>query len=139
MALFRKSNGDINGLSVTIVSLASLLILIFIMMMGLPLYSVWNQEMAGRAELARAEQNKQILIAEANARLEAEKLNALAEIERAKGMAEAMEIENGQLTTVYNQYLFIRQLEKLAEQGTIPTIIYVPSQGLLPVLDLNQK
>ena len=67
----------------------AVVVIIAIMMFGLPLYNVWQQEMAGKAEMAKAEQNRKILIEEAKARLEAEKLNAQAEIERAKGMAEA--------------------------------------------------
>ncbi|MDO4714150.1 MAG: hypothetical protein Q4B28_05975 [bacterium] len=108
-------------------------------MWGIPTYQVWQQEMAGKAEMAKAEQNRKILIEEAKARLEAEKLNAQAEIERAKGMAEAMKIENGTLNSVYNQYLFIRTLEKLADKGNLPQIIYMPSQGLVPVMDVKHK
>ncbi|MFK8295226.1 hypothetical protein ACI760_03425 [Capnocytophaga canimorsus] len=109
------------------------------LMFGLPIYNVWQQEMAGKAEMAKAEQNRKILIEEAKARLEAEKLNAQAEIERARGMAEAMKIENGTLNSVYNQYLFIRTLEKLADKGNLPQIIYMPSNGLVPVMDVSKK
>ena len=42
-----------------------------------PKYNVWSQEMAGKAEFAKAEQNRKIKIEEAKANLEAEKLNAL--------------------------------------------------------------
>ena len=70
---------------------------------------------------------------------EAETLNAQAEVERAKGMAKAMEIENGQLTEVYNQYLFIRSLESIAQHGDLPQIIYLPTEGMLPVMDLKIK
>ena len=115
-----------------------LLLVIFGMMYGLPVYNVWQQEMVGKAEMAKAYQNRRILVEEAKAKLEAEKLNAAAEIERAKGMAEAMRVENGTLSTVYNQYLFIRTLEKMADKGSLPQIIYVPSQGLTPVMDLNK-
>lgn len=107
-------------------------------MFGLPRYNVWQQEMAGKAEMAKAEQNRRILVEEAKAKLEAEKLNAQAEIERARGMAEAMKVENGTLNETYNQYLFIRTLEKLADKGDLPQIIYVPSNGLLPVMDVNK-
>ena len=113
--------------------------IIIALMFGLPRYNVWQQEMAGKAEMAKAEQNRQILVEEAKARLEAEKLNALAEIERAKGMAGAMKVENGTLNETYNQYLFIRTLEKLADKGDLPQIIYIPSEGLLPVMDINKK
>ena len=51
---------------------------------GCPRYEVWQQEMSGKAEYAKAEQNRKIKIEEAKANLEAEKLNAQAEIERAK-------------------------------------------------------
>ncbi|MDO4727764.1 MAG: hypothetical protein Q4B43_02035 [Bacteroidota bacterium] len=109
------------------------------LMFGLPKYNVWQQEMAGKAEMAKAEQNRKILIEEARARLEAEKLNAQAEIERAKGMAEAMKIENGTLNSVYNQYLFIRTLEKLADKGNLPQIIYMPAEGLVPTMDVSKS
>ena len=52
-----------------------------------PWYNVWSQEMEGKAEFAKAEQNRKIKIEEARANLEAEKLNAQAEVERAKGAA----------------------------------------------------
>lgn len=116
-----------------------IVVIIVILMFGLPLYNVWQQEMAGKAEMAKAEQNRKILIEEAKARLEAEKLNAQAEVERARGMAEAMRLENGTLNTTYNQYLFIRTLEKLADKGDLPQIIYMPSEGLVPVLDVSKK
>ncbi|RZK49128.1 MAG: hypothetical protein EOO99_07025 [Pedobacter sp.] len=110
-----------------------------VLMFGLPIYNVWQQEMAGKAEMAKAEQNRKILVEEAKAKLEAEKLNAAAEIERAKGMAEAMRVENGTLSTTYNQYLFIRTLEKIADKGSLPQIIYVPSEGLTPIMDVSKN
>lgn len=114
-------------------------LLLGLIMWGWPKYNVWRQEMAGKAEMAKAEQNRRILVEEAKARLEAEKLNAEAEVARARGMAEAMKIENGQLNSIYTQYLFVRTLEKLADKGNLPQIIYMPSEGLLPVMDLNKK
>ena len=71
----------------------------------IPWYNVWSQEMEGKAEFAKAEQNRKIKIEEARANLEAEKLNAQAEVERAKGAAEAIRIENGSITPTYIQYL----------------------------------
>ena len=117
----------------------SVLFFIVLLMFGLPRYNVWQQEMAGKAEMAKAEQNRRILVEEAKAKLEAEKLNAQAEIERAKGMAEAMRVENGTLSETYNQYLFIRTLEKLADKGDLPQIIYVPTNGMVPVMDVSKK
>lgn len=122
-----------------VIIFAFIAILVVVLMVGLPVYNVWQQEMAGKAEMAKAEQNRKILIEEAKARLEAEKLNAQAEVERARGMAEAMKLENGTLNTTYNQYLFIRTLEKLADKGDLPQIIYMPSEGLVPVMDVSTK
>ena len=97
----------------------------------LPWYNVWQQEMAGRAEFAKAEQNRKIKIEEAKANLEAEKLNAQAEVERAKGAAEAIRIENGSITPTYIQYLWVRQQSNLNDK----TVIYIPTESNLPILE----
>lgn len=107
---------------------------------GLPWYTVWQQEMAGKAEFAKAEQNRKIKIEEAKANLEAEKLNAQAEVERAKGAAEAIRIENGSITPTYIQYLWVRQQSNLNDK----TVIYVPTESNLPILEsprmlMNEK
>lgn len=128
--------GNITSIIVSSVWIA---VITFLLLWGLPTYKVRQQEMDGKAEMAKAEQNRKILIEEAKAKLEAEKLNAEAEVERAKGMAKAMEIENGKLSPTYNQYLFIRTLEKLADKGSLPQIIYLPSEGLVPVMDLQER
>ena len=129
-----------NGTFIQIlVSIGVVAVIIVGLMFGIPKYNVWQQEMEGKAEMARAEQNRMILVEEAKAKLEAEKLNAQAEIERAKGMAEAMEIENGKLTSTYNQYLFIRTLEKISDKGSLPQIIYMPTEGMIPVIDMTKK
>jgi len=97
----------------------------------LPWYNVWQQEMAGKAEFAKAEQNRKIKIEEARANLEAEKLNAQAEVERAKGAAEAIRIENGSITPTYIQYLWVRQQSDLSDK----TVIYIPTETNLPLLE----
>lgn len=97
----------------------------------MPRYRVWSQEMEGRAEFAKAEQNRRIKIEEAKANLEAEKLNAQAEIERAKGAAEAIAIENGAISEKYIQYLWVRQQSELNNK----TVIYIPTEANLPILE----
>ena len=115
-------------------------VLVFVgMAFAIPWYHVWSQEMEGKAEFAKAEQNRKIKIEEAKANLEAEKLNAQAEIERAKGAAEAIRIENGSITPTYIQYLWVRQQSDLSDK----TVIYVPTETNLPILEstrmLNQQ
>ena len=100
----------------------------------IPWYNVWQQEMSGKAEFAKAEQNRKIKIEEAKANLEAEKLNAQAEIERAKGAAEAIRIENGSLTSTYIQYLWVRQQSNLNDK----TVVYIPTEGNLPILEATR-
>ena len=124
--------------SIIITTVSSALVLIALVigcMFGLPKYNVWKQEMKGRAELAQAEQNRQIKIAEAQANLEAEKLNAQSEIERAKGAAEAIKIENGQLTTTYIQYLWVR----MQANNDIDKIVYIPTEASIPILEARDK
>ena len=110
---------------------AGLVLFIVAMAFIRPWYNVWSQEMEGKAEFAKAEQNRKIKIEEARANLEAEKLNAQAEVERAKGAAEAIRIENGSITPTYIQYLWVRQQSDLSNK----TVIYVPTETNLPILD----
>ena len=119
----------------SIVTLVAIIVLS--LMFGLPKYNVWRSHIAiqsaenyGRAEMARAEQNRMILIEEAKANLEAQKLNSEAEVERAKGMARAIEIENGKLTTKYIQYLWVRNIDKMNGDK-----IYIPTEANLPLLE----
>ena len=112
-------------------SAAGIILLIVAMAFIMPWYNVWSQEMEGKAEFAKAEQNRKIKIEEAKANLEAEKLNAQAEIERAKGAAEAIRIENGSITPTYIQYLWVRQQSDLSDK----TVIYVPTETNLPILE----
>jgi hypothetical protein len=100
---------------------------------GGPIYNVWERGKAGEAQLMQAKQNRQIKIEEAEANLAAQKLNAQAEVERAKGMAEAMEIENGQLSTEYIQYLWVR-----GNKFNQNTTIYIPTETGLPLLEASR-
>ncbi len=130
-----NNNGNINVSPKLIKGaiLGVVLIAVFVVAMAFirPWYNVWSQEMEGKAEFAKAEQNRKIKIEEARANLEAEKLNAQAEIERAKGAAEAIRIENGSITPTYIQYLWVRQQSDLSDK----TVIYVPTETNLPILE----
>ena len=114
-----------------VIGVGAIVLLIVAMAFIRPWYNVWSQEMEGKAEFAKAEQNRKIKIEEAKANLEAEKLNAQAEIERAKGAAEAIRIENGSITPTYIQYLWVRQQSDLSDK----TVIYVPTGSNLPILE----
>lgn len=104
-------------------------------MWGCPNYSVYQQNLEGEAELARATQNRQIKIQEAAAIKESSKDLAEAEIIRASGVAKANAIigqslkDNGE----YLHYLFINNLEHTQNQ-----IIYIPTEAGLPILESSR-
>ena len=138
MKLFKSKVGTYGNEFVTYYASGWIVIALFIIafcmlcMVGCPQYNVWQQEMSGKAEFAKAEQNRRIKIEEAKANLEAEKLNAEAEVERAKGAAEAIKIENGSLTPTYIQYLWVRQ-QNLSDNK----VIYIPTEANLPILEVK--
>lgn len=113
-----------------------LLILLAGALYGYPQYKVYQQTLAGEAELARATQNRQIRIQEAKAKLEAASLDAQAEIERAKGVAEANKIIGDSLkgNEAYLRYLWIQGLQ----EGSTPQVIYVPTEAGLPILEAGR-
>ena len=115
---------------VTTLALTATIGLISLGMWGCPQYNVWSAEMSGKAEMAKAEQNRMIQVEEAKANLESQKLNSEAEVVRAKGMAKAIEIENGKLTAKYIHYLWVRNLDKMSGQK-----IYIPTEANLPILE----
>lgn len=131
----RNYNNDVNfnaSSGKTILSVAFVgLVLALGLMIGMPYYNVWQQEMDGKAEFSKAEQNRRIKVEEAKANLEAEKLNAQAEIERAKGAAAAIQIENGSITENYIRYLWVRQQSDLNNK----TVVYIPTEAGLPILE----
>ena len=121
------------GIKSILLSIICAIVLVVGLFFGIPYYNVWEQEMSGKAEFAKAEQNRKIRIEEAKANLESEKLNAQAEVERAKGAAEAIKIENGAITPTYIQYLWVRQQNTNANK-----IIYIPTEAGLPILEAGR-
>lgn len=105
---------------------------------GCPHYNVWQQGLAGEAELKRAEQNRKIAVNEAQAKMDAAKLLASAEVERAKGVHEANKIIGEGLKghEEYLRYLWIMSLDHSAAKGQ--TIVYVPTEANLPIMEANR-
>ena len=101
-------------------------------MVGWPQYRVWQQNKEGEAELARAEQNRQIAIQEARAKEESAKSLANAEIIRAKGVAEANKIigDSLQNNDAYIHYLWIETLKESKDQ-----VIYIPTEAGIPITE----
>ncbi len=117
------------------ICLIILSIIVIALMAGLPPYGVWQQELAGRAELKRAEQNRQIAINEAKARQESAVFLKQEEIIRAEGVAEANKIIGDSLrkNEAYLRYLWIRGLHDGSSE-----VIYVPTEANLPILEATR-
>ena len=107
-----------------------------LLMWGCPNYSVYQQNLEGEAELARATQNRQISIQEAMAKKESAKDLAEAEVIRANGAARANEIIGKSLegNEAYLHYLFINNMEHTQNQ-----VIYIPTEAGLPILEAGRR
>ena len=110
--------------------------LIFI---GGPQYNVWQQSLAGKAELQKAEYTRQVAVLEAQAKKDSAQQLAEAEVIRAQGVAKANQIIGDSLkdNREYLQYLYITGLEDGSKNGNVT--IYVPTEGGMPVPTLQMN
>ena len=122
--------------SKTVVLLAVLSVLVLLgLMFGMPMYRVWQQEMTGKAEFSRAEQNRRIRVEEARAEKESATFRAEAEIIRAEGVAKANEIIGGSLKD-NKDYLTYLWIQALYDESN--SVIYVPTEANLPILEATR-
>lgn len=107
-------------------------------MAGYPQYRVYEQRLEGEAMLAHATASKEVAVAEAKAKMESATLLANAEIERAKGVAGANKIIGDSLkgNESYLRYLWITEVAN-NQQGK--TVVYVPTESNLPVLEAGKR
>lgn len=106
-------------------------------MWGCPNYNVWQQSLEGQAELARAQQSRQIAISEAQAKEESAKHLANAEVTRAEGVAKANAIIGQSLkdNEAYLRWLYIEGLK----ENQHDQIIYIPTEAGLPILEAGRR
>ena len=110
-----------------------------ILFIGGPMYNVWSQSLAGKAELQKAEYTRQVAVLEAQAKKDSAQQLADAEIIRAQGVAKANQIIGDSLkdNREYLQYLYITGLEEGSNKGNVT--IYVPTEGGMPVPTLQMN
>lgn len=99
-------------------------------MAGCPQYRVYEQRLHGEAELARAHQNRQILVQQAQAEMEAAEL-------RARAIAIV-----GQAAKDFPEYRtqeFIGAFAEAMHNGRINQIIYVPTEANIPILEAGRN
>jgi regulator of protease activity HflC (stomatin/prohibitin superfamily) len=106
---------------------------------GGPVYNVWSQSLAGKAELQKAEYTRQVAVLEAQAKKDSAQQLADAEIIRASGVAKANQIIGNSLkdNREYLQYLYITGIEEGSQKGNVT--IYVPTEGGMPVPTLQMN
>jgi regulator of protease activity HflC (stomatin/prohibitin superfamily) len=113
------------------ISVIMLLVILVIggLMVGIPHYRVYVQQLRGKAELAEAEYSKQVAVQSAKAKLESATLLAEAEVERAKGVAKANEIIGTSLNNGGYKYMQYLAIEAQKEMAASPnhTTVYIPS------------
>jgi regulator of protease activity HflC (stomatin/prohibitin superfamily) len=133
----KQQNGFIDP-AITLIAVGVIVVggLIFV---GGPQYNVWQQSLAGKAELQKAEYTRQVAVLEAQAKKDSAQQLADAEIIRASGVAKANQIIGDSLkdNREYLQYLYITGIEDGSKNGNVT--IYVPTEGGLPVPTLQMN
>lgn len=123
----KKAQGE--GLAVFGIIVVVLLVLSFFMFV-VPAMKPWWATQSGKAELAQAEQNRQIIVIQATADKEAE-------ITRAEGVAQANKIIGDSLkgNEDYLRYLYITGI---TSKNIDREVIYIPTEAGMPILEANR-
>lgn len=111
------------------VAAAVVLALVFLLT-AVPLYKVYTQGTVGQAALARAQQERQILVEQARAERDAAKLRA-----------EAIKIV-GEVAKQYPEYRkqeFMGAFAEALKEGNVNQIIYVPTEANIPILEAGNR
>jgi len=127
--MYNKNSGEINVKFYVLLGSITTIIFILILMFGLPVYNVWNQGQRGKANLRKAEQEKQILIEQARAEVDAAELRA-----------EAIQLvgEAAQKYPEYRLQEFIGAFAESMASDKIEQIIYVPTEANIPIVEAGR-
>ena len=123
----KKSQNGSSELVVLIITVSIVFALIFAVW---PYYKVWSQEMRGKAALAEARQSKMIQVEQARAELDSAQLRA--EAIKTIGIA-------SQKYPEYRTQEFIGAFGEALREGNINQIIYVPTEGNIPILEAGSR
>lgn len=114
-------------------------------MFGMPQYKIYKQTLQGEANLKQAEWERQIQIEDAKAKQISAKMLGEAELTKASykaksdsiraiGTSNANKIIAKSLTPEYIRWLFVDQLDQTENQ-----IIYIPTEGNIPIMEAGRK
>ncbi len=99
-------------------------------MFAYPKYRLYSQELRGKANLLEAKQSKLIQVEQARAELDSAELRAKAIRIMGKTAAEYPE---------YRQQEFVGAFGEALREGSISQIIYVPTEGNIPILEAGKR
>ena len=105
------------------------IIITIALMIGIPKWRVWQQGLEGEATLARAEQARKVLVAQAHAEKDAALLRAEATMIVGKAAKEYPE---------YRQQEFIGAFAYALEHGNVSQIVYVPTEASIPIIEAGR-
>ncbi len=130
---YLDNNGQVRGMLALRDGIGFILVIIMLLMGGCPIYNVWQQGLAGEADLKRAKHDRQITIEEAAATRAASTDLAEAEVIRARGVAQANDIIANGLggPQGYLRYLWIQKMDDA-------NMIYVPTEAGMPILEAGR-
>ena len=133
-----KEDGEPNYAGWIVASIVAIGVVIFGAMWAYPQYNIYASRALGQAMLAHAQSAKEVAVAEAKAKMESAELLAQAEVIRAGGVAKANQIigESLKNNEAYLRYLWINDV---AAQGTDKTVVYVPTEANLPILEATRN
>ena len=106
-----------------IVALILFALVVVGLLVGGPLYRVWSQEQRGRADLAEARFNRQVIVEEAQARLEAARLEAQSNEALIASLGGEPEL-----------LISFRMIDVLGEAN----VIYIPTEAGMPILEAGR-
>lgn len=104
---------------------------------GSPQYNLYKSNTEKKQIIGEAKARADAAFYEAERNKEIAQANADAEVIRAKGVAAAQEAITETLTPQYIQWLYVDQMDSMAETGKA-TIIYVPTEGGIPVMEAGR-
>ncbi len=122
----------VTGLIVALI----LITLLFALNALMSIYSVWSAHKQGQADLAQAQNEQLVQVAEAEGRLKAAQLNKQAEIIDAEAVSKSVEIIGKSLhnNQGYLQWKWIHMME-----NNDNSTIYVPTEAGLPILEAGKR
>lgn len=120
----------------TLIVLAVLAVIVWSLWLH-PIWKVWASQKSGEADLQQAHKEQQIQVAKAQGRLDAAKINMNAAVIEAQAVSAQIKEIGAQLTE-HDLYLKWQWI-KMMEEKPNGSVIYVPTEAGLPILEAGNR